>query len=149
MFLRRLGYLHVHLFEFNRTCNIVIYLPTHFFSQRSVYGRRVSATIRPSSVATALNGTNITHHFSLFPVPVCAITSSRVPGDTFVSVNRFSTLCGWLAQRQEWRVKGWIWPSEQPRSAKVNSWLDYQMGDRKWEFCLFVPVGLQEFFYMP
>jgi hypothetical protein len=55
-----------------------------------------------------------------------------VPGGTFVSMNRFSTLCGWLVQRQGWRVKGWLWPSEQPRSAKANSWLDYQMGDRKW-----------------
>jgi hypothetical protein len=26
--------------------------------------------------------------------PVCAITASGVPGGTFVSVNRFSTLCG-------------------------------------------------------
>jgi hypothetical protein len=69
---------------------------------------------------------------SFFPVPVCAITASGVPGGTLVSMNRFSTLCGWLAQRQVWRVKGWIWPSKQPRSAKANSWLDYQMGDRKW-----------------
>jgi hypothetical protein len=29
-----------------------------------------------------------------FPVPVCAITASGVPGGTLVSVNRFSTLCG-------------------------------------------------------
>jgi hypothetical protein len=28
--------------------------------------------------------------------------------------------------------EGWIWPSEQARSAKAISWLDYQMGDRKW-----------------
>jgi hypothetical protein len=47
-----------------------------------------------------------------------------VPGGTFVSKNRFSTLCGWIAQRQGWRVKGWIWPSEQARSTKGNSWLD-------------------------
>jgi hypothetical protein len=32
-----------------------------------------------------------------FPSPICAI----VPGGTFVSMNRFSTLCGWLAQQQE------------------------------------------------
>jgi hypothetical protein len=82
-----------------------------------------------------------------FFFPVCAITASGVPGGTLVSMNRFSTLCGWLA-RQGWRVKGRIWPSEQPRSAKANSWLDYQMGDRKQQFCLFIPVGLQEFFYM-
>jgi hypothetical protein len=31
---------------------------------------------------------------NFFPVPVCAITASGVPGDTFVSMNRFSTLCG-------------------------------------------------------
>jgi hypothetical protein len=67
-----------------------------------------------------------------FPVPVCDITASGVPGGTFVSMNHFSTLCGWLAQRQGWRVKGWIWPSEQPKSAKANFWLYYQMGDRKW-----------------
>jgi hypothetical protein len=29
-----------------------------------------------------------------FPVPVCAITASGMPGGTFVSMNRFSTLCG-------------------------------------------------------
>jgi hypothetical protein len=29
-----------------------------------------------------------------FSVPVCAITASGVPGGTFVSMNRFSTLCG-------------------------------------------------------
>jgi hypothetical protein len=29
-----------------------------------------------------------------FPVPVCAITASGLPGGTFVSMNRFSTLCG-------------------------------------------------------
>jgi hypothetical protein len=52
--------------------------------------------------------------------------SVAVPGDTFVSVNRFSALCGWLAQRKGWRVKGWIWPSEQPRSAKANSWLNFK-----------------------
>jgi hypothetical protein len=32
--------------------------------------------------------------FFFFPVPVCAITATGVPGDTFVSMNRFSTLCG-------------------------------------------------------
>jgi hypothetical protein len=64
--------------------------------------------------------------FFFFSVPVCAITASGVPGGTFVSMNRFSTLCGWLAQRQGWRVKGWTWPSEQPRSAKANSWLHYR-----------------------
>jgi hypothetical protein len=44
--------------------------------------------------------------FFFFTVPVCAITASAVPGGTFVSVNRFSTLCGWLSQRQRWRMKG-------------------------------------------
>jgi hypothetical protein len=44
--------------------------------------------------------------FFFFSVPVCAITASGVPGGTFVSMNRFSTLYGWLAQRQCWRVKG-------------------------------------------
>jgi hypothetical protein len=33
---------------------------------------------------------------------------------------------GYLAQWQGWRVKGRIWPSEQARSARANSWLDYQ-----------------------
>jgi hypothetical protein len=32
--------------------------------------------------------------FFFFPVPVCAITASGVPGGTLVSMNRFSTLCG-------------------------------------------------------
>jgi hypothetical protein len=64
--------------------------------------------------------------FFFFPVPVCAVTVSGVPGCTFVSMNRFSTLCGWLVQRQGWRVKGWIWSSEQARSARADSWLDYQ-----------------------
>jgi len=31
--------------------------------------------------------------FFFFSVPVCAITASGVPGGTFVSMNRFSTLC--------------------------------------------------------
>jgi hypothetical protein len=35
-----------------------------------------------------------------FFFPVCAITASGVPGGTFVSMNRFSTLCGRLAQRR-------------------------------------------------
>jgi hypothetical protein len=29
-----------------------------------------------------------------FPVPVCTIRASGVPGGTLVSMNRFSTLCG-------------------------------------------------------
>jgi hypothetical protein len=29
-----------------------------------------------------------------FSVPVCAITASGVPGGTFVSMDRFNTLCG-------------------------------------------------------
>jgi hypothetical protein len=45
-------------------------------------------------------------HRFFFPVPVCAITASGVPGGTLVSMNRFSTLCGWLVQRQGWKVKG-------------------------------------------
>jgi hypothetical protein len=32
--------------------------------------------------------------FFFFPVPVCAITASGVAGDTFVSMNHFSILCG-------------------------------------------------------
>jgi hypothetical protein len=32
--------------------------------------------------------------FFFFPVPVCAITASGVPGGTLVPMNRFSTLCG-------------------------------------------------------
>jgi hypothetical protein len=31
--------------------------------------------------------------FFFFPIPVCAITASGVPGGTFVSKNSFSTLC--------------------------------------------------------
>jgi hypothetical protein len=61
-----------------------------------------------------------------FSVPVCVITESGVSGGTLVSMNRFSTLCWSLVQRQGWRVKGRIWSSEQARSAKANSWLDYQ-----------------------
>jgi hypothetical protein len=40
-----------------------------------------------------------------FPFPLCHY-SVGVPGCTLVSVNRFSTLCGWLVQRQGWRMKG-------------------------------------------
>jgi hypothetical protein len=32
--------------------------------------------------------------FFFFSVPVCAITASRVPGGTLVSMKRFSILCG-------------------------------------------------------
>jgi hypothetical protein len=54
-----------------------------------------------------------------------------------------------------------MWASEQMRLARANSQLDYQralavtrdasgaVGDGKWEFSLSIPVGLQEFFYMP
>jgi hypothetical protein len=48
----------------------------------------------------------VCRHFFLFPVPVCAITASGVPRGTLVSMNRFSTLCGRLVQRQGWRIKG-------------------------------------------
>jgi hypothetical protein len=53
-------------------------------------------------------------HFFFFPVPVCAITASGVPGGTLVSMNRFSTLCGWLVQRQdgEWRVNMTEWAGD-------------------------------------
>jgi hypothetical protein len=44
--------------------------------------------------------------YYFFPVPVCAITASGVLSGTLVSMNRFSTLCGRLVQRQGWRVKG-------------------------------------------
>jgi hypothetical protein len=47
---------------------------------------------------------NIIHFF--FPVPVCVITASGVPGGTLDSMDRFSTLCGWLAQRQGVENKG-------------------------------------------
>jgi hypothetical protein len=76
---------------------------------------------------------NICRPTFFFPVPVCAITASGVPGDTLVSMNRFSALCGWLVQRQRWRVRGWIWSSEQARSAMANSWLDYQRSLEKYE----------------
>jgi hypothetical protein len=33
-------------------------------------------------------------YFFFFSVSVCAITASGVPGGTFVSMNRFSALCG-------------------------------------------------------
>jgi hypothetical protein len=66
------------------------------------------------------------YSFFFVPVPVCAFTASGVPSGTLVSVNSFSTLCWWLVQRQGWRVKGWMWPSEQAISAEANSWLDYQ-----------------------
>jgi hypothetical protein len=34
----------------------------------------------------------IVYALSFFPVPVCAITASGVPGGTLVSMNSFSTL---------------------------------------------------------
>jgi hypothetical protein len=95
--------------------------------------------------------------YFFFPIPVCAITASGVPGGTFASMNRFSALCGWLAQRQGWRVKG-----EYDRVSKRDRlgltpglttrdlWRSRRwVREGKWEFCLFIPVGLQEFFYMP
>jgi hypothetical protein len=72
-------------------------------------------------------------YFFFFSVPVCVITASGVPSGTLVSMNRFSALCGWLVQRQGWRVRGRIWPSEQARSARANSWLDYQIPLEKQE----------------
>jgi hypothetical protein len=52
------------------------------------------------------NDLGASRFFFYFPVPVCAIRASGVPGCTLVSMNRFSTLCGWLVQRQGWRRKG-------------------------------------------
>jgi hypothetical protein len=40
------------------------------------------------------NVINFDYIIIFFSVPVCAIAASGVPGGTFVSVNRFSTLCG-------------------------------------------------------
>jgi hypothetical protein len=35
-----------------------------------------------------------TFRIFFFPVPICAIRASGVPGGTLVSMNRFSALCG-------------------------------------------------------
>jgi hypothetical protein len=43
---------------------------------------------------------------SSFPFPFVPLQCPGLPGGTLVSMNRFSTLCGWLVQRQGWRVKG-------------------------------------------
>jgi hypothetical protein len=40
------------------------------------------------------NSQILVNFFFFFAVPVCAITASGVPGGTFVSMNRFSALCG-------------------------------------------------------
>jgi hypothetical protein len=53
-----------------------------------------------------LYGNRIWRSTIFFSVPICAITASGVPGGILVSMNRFSTLCGWLVQRQGWRMKG-------------------------------------------
>jgi hypothetical protein len=55
------------------------------------------------------------HFFFFFPVPVCAITASGVPVGTLVSMNRFTTLCGWLAQR-----RGGEWRGEYDRVSKLD-----------------------------
>jgi hypothetical protein len=68
-----------------------------------------------------------------FSVLVCAITASGVPRATFCFYESFSALCGWLAQRQGWRVKRRIWQSECATSARANSWLDYQRPVDKYE----------------
>jgi hypothetical protein len=89
-------------------------------------------------------GTNAHDHF--FPVLVCAITASGVPGGTFVSMNRFSILCGWLAQRQGWRVKRWIWPSEQarltPDLTTRDLWRSRRWARERGNFCLIHPCGI-------
>jgi hypothetical protein len=46
------------------------------------------------SFKLSLNYEAVNNVSFFFPVPVCAITASGVPGGTFVSMNRFSTLCG-------------------------------------------------------
>jgi hypothetical protein len=131
----------IFLFRGSKPCRLVcsqalywVYGQTLYWlsygEENSIKHHYCELGLRLCSVFLHLKVCNISS--SSFPVPVCAITASGVPGGTLVSMNRFSTLRGRLAQRQGWRVKGWIWPSEQVRSAKANSWLDYQMGDRKW-----------------
>jgi hypothetical protein len=73
-------------------------------------------------------------YFFLFSVPVCAITASGVPGGTLVSMNRFSTLCGWLVQRQGWRINGkynwvsrWDWLGLTPDLTSRDLW-----GSKRW-----------------
>jgi hypothetical protein len=71
-----------------------------------------------------------------------------VMGRDFVSALRPVACCtipGWKRMR----------PSERARSARATPnlttrdlWRSRKWA-RKWEFCPFVPVGLQEFFYMP
>jgi hypothetical protein len=92
---------------------------------------------------------------SSFPFSIVSLQRRGCLVAPFVSMNRFSTLCGWLAQRKEWWVKG-----EYDRVSKLyRLGLTYDLTTRdlwrsrrwarKWEFCLFIPVGLQKFFYMP
>jgi hypothetical protein len=86
--------------------------------------------------------------FFFFPVPVCAITASGVPSGTLVSMNRFSTLCGWLAPRQGWRVKGRIWVSERDRLGLTpdlttrDLWRSRRWArEGKWEILSIHPCG--------
>jgi hypothetical protein len=84
--------LHLSGIELNRYgCRRSLYWLSHF-------GKEENNKRLRHSVATLT--------FFFFPVPVCAITASGMPGGTLVSMNRFSTLCGWLAQRQGRGVKG-------------------------------------------
>jgi len=52
------------------------------------------ATFKHFNKATTELQKALIHSFFFFPITVCAITASGVPGGTFVSMNHFSTLCG-------------------------------------------------------
>jgi hypothetical protein len=58
----------------------------HFYNLASMRNKGVCAPSVPFLVLLLF--------VFFFPVPVCAITASEVPGGTFVSMNHFSTLCG-------------------------------------------------------
>jgi hypothetical protein len=83
--------------------HLLIYIP----KMEAVCSSETLVTTYKTTRCNNPDGHNLNFHFFLFfSVPVCAITASGVPGGTLVSMNRFSTLCGWLVQRQGWRVKG-------------------------------------------
>jgi hypothetical protein len=90
--------------SWNRTCE---YVTIYYEDTLLMYSRFISLLGPSGNYMHHLFSQSTILHFILmgfffFPVLACAITASRVPGGTFVSMNRFSTLCGWLAQRQGW-----------------------------------------------
>jgi hypothetical protein len=112
--------------------------------------------LRPRSCQPLLEGDSYIRRASMLPLYLSTGSSWHtngvgrlvvVMGRDFVSVLRPVACC---------TIPGWkrMWPSERNRlgltpNLTTRGLCSSRRWAMKWEFCLFVPVGLQKFFYMP